>query len=285
MATAKKLDAINFKPKIHILKPHLKILKQSFSAKISHFEILRQSFMLKILHLKLQGGILRQILPRWIARLEFNFRRKILRLEFYLNPHATEIGKILARNFKLRNFVCPNFASAIKLLKIKAEFQALKFSIKTRATKLYTKFYIQKFYWRRKITSKFRGEILTQNFELQNSAWNSAPRNPREILPAKFTGKILWRICIPKFCEHYKICSEIRREISNYEIPRWISICKIQEKFHAKFDAAPAKVLIRAGALAVHHRLDRGVVRQLLAVDLLDLFPQFARGIFVALRT
>ena len=75
MATAKKLDAINFKPKIHILKPHLKILKQSFSDKISHFKILRQSFMLKILHLKLQGGILRQILPRWIARLEFNFRR------------------------------------------------------------------------------------------------------------------------------------------------------------------------------------------------------------------
>ena len=91
MATPKKLDAINFKPKIHILKPHLKILKQSFSAKISHFEILRQSFMLKILHLKLQGGILRQILPRWIARLEFNFRRKISRLEFYLKSHATKL--------------------------------------------------------------------------------------------------------------------------------------------------------------------------------------------------
>ena len=47
---------------------------------------------------------------------------------------------------------------------------------------------------------------------------------------------------------------------------------------------APAyKALIRAGALAVHHRLDRGVIRQLLAIDLLDLFPQLARGIFVAL--
>ncbi|WP_298957329.1 hypothetical protein [uncultured Campylobacter sp.] len=62
------------------------------------------------------------------------------------------MGKILARNFKLRNFVCPNFASAIKLLKIKAEFQALKFSMKSRATKLYTKFYTQKFYWHHKIS-------------------------------------------------------------------------------------------------------------------------------------
>ena len=48
--------------------------------------------------------------------------------------------------------------------------------------------------------------------------------------------------------------------------------------------SALAKALIRAGALAVHHRLDRGVIRQLLAIDLLDLFPQLARGIFVALR-
>jgi len=64
VATAKKLDAIKFQARNSSLKPHLKILKQSFSAKISHFEILRQSFMLKILHLKLQGGILRQILPR-----------------------------------------------------------------------------------------------------------------------------------------------------------------------------------------------------------------------------
>ena len=55
-------------------------------------------------------------------------------------------------------------------------------------------------------------------------------------------------------------------------------------KFRVKFDVAPAKVLIRAGALAVHHRLDRGVIRQLLAVDLLDLFPQLARGLLVALR-
>ncbi len=55
-------------------------------------------------------------------------------------------------------------------------------------------------------------------------------------------------------------------------------------EFRAKFDAAPAKALIRAGALAVHHRLDRGVVRQLLAIDLLDLFPQLARSLFVALR-
>ena len=61
--------------------------------------------MLKILHLKLQGRILKQILPRRIVRLEFNFRRKISRLEFYLKSHATELGKILARNFKLRNFV------------------------------------------------------------------------------------------------------------------------------------------------------------------------------------
>ena len=103
MATAKKLDAINFKPKIHILKPHLKILKQSFSDKISRFKILRQNFALKILHLKLQSEVLRQILPHWIVRLEFNFRRKILRLEFYLKSHITELGKILARNLMLRN--------------------------------------------------------------------------------------------------------------------------------------------------------------------------------------
>ena len=91
--------------------------------------------MLKILHLKLQGGILRQILPRWIARLEFNFRRKI--------------------------------------------------------------------------TSKFRGEILTQNFELQNSAWNSKLRNPREILPAKFTGKILWRIAYRNFASIIKFAAKL----------------------------------------------------------------------------
>nr|WP_314892876.1 hypothetical protein [uncultured Campylobacter sp.] len=84
------------------------------------------------------------------------------------------MGKIVARNF-----VCPNFVSAINLLKIKVKFKALKFSIKTRATELYTKFYTQKFYWRHKISRQNRSEILTQNFELQNSARNSKPQNPR----------------------------------------------------------------------------------------------------------
>nr|WP_314882730.1 hypothetical protein [uncultured Campylobacter sp.] len=64
MATAKKLGAIKFQARNSSLKPHLKILKQSFSDKILHFKIPRQSFMLKILHLKLQSGILKQILPR-----------------------------------------------------------------------------------------------------------------------------------------------------------------------------------------------------------------------------
>ncbi|WP_297901190.1 hypothetical protein, partial [uncultured Campylobacter sp.] len=45
--------------------------------------------------------------------------------------------------------------------------------------------------FRRKIAAKFRGGIFARNFELQNSAQNFKPRNPREILPAKFTGKIL----------------------------------------------------------------------------------------------
>ena len=100
--------------------------------------------MLKILHLKLQSEVLRQILPHWIARLEFNFRRKILRLEFYPKPQATELGKILAR------------------------------------------------------TS-----------ELQNSARNSEPQNPREILPAKFTGKILWRIAYRNFASIIKFAAKL----------------------------------------------------------------------------
>ena len=142
--------------------------------------------MLKILHLKLQSEVLRQILPHWIVRLEFNFRRKISRLEFYLKSHATKLGKILARNSKLRNFVA-EFLPEISSYKIQLE-------IPSRETRV-------KFY----------------------------PLN----LLAKFYDGFAYR----NFTSIIKICSEIRRKIPNYKIPRWISSYKIQEKFHAKLRA------------------------------------------------
>lgn len=72
------------------------------------------------------------------------------------------------------------------------------------------------------VISSFKN--LTQNYNSQNL---------REIPSAKFTGKILRRICIPKFYERYKILLR-----NGYEIPRQYSCAKFQTlKFGTEFRA------------------------------------------------